>query len=123
MKQLLLLFVVAGCVAADQPTTPMPQPARQEYVVLFTQQPTDVNARAVSGVQRSGARVRYVYRHALPGFAAELSAAEAEALRGQGAKVTPVRHGSFRRQGGQQSDPDLTLNWMLDRADQSALPL
>jgi subtilisin family serine protease len=84
------------------------------YIVSFRDDTPDVHALAANLVAGRGGRLRFVYRHAIKGFAADLPPAAASALR---------RHPAVLHV---EDDPILTLsatqsptpNWGLDRIDQ-----
>ncbi len=118
LKRVWVLFVAVAACSVDQPTAPIGNgvaafsaPAASSYIVVL--EPNAVPAAVAAAV---GASPRFVYSHALNGFAAELPEAVVAALQ-RNPNVAYV-----------ESDGVVTVNqdnppWGLDRIDQRSLPL
>ncbi|GAA4701966.1 S8 family peptidase [Phytohabitans rumicis] len=102
-----IVVLLAGLVVA------LP-PARDVYIVVTT------DAEQASAVaDRHGVAVRQTYRHALHGFSASLTEAQAGAIL-HDPRVAYVQRSVVHRTTDTQTDPP---SWGLDRVDQRALPL
>jgi PKD repeat protein len=123
---------LAGLTACqDGPTPPAarssgPAPLYQQaaaipgrYIVVFTDDVTDVGATTLRLAQAHGGSVRHVYRAALHGFAADFSAEAVAALRQEPAVAYIEEDGIVRITDTQVNPP----SWGLDRVDQRNLPL
>lgn len=137
MKQRLLLqrvaIVAAAAVAAacaDQGTAPVEPPGLaplhssspshtvpDRYIVVL-QAGADAPGMARQAQAAHGARVHYVYRHALNGFAATLSPQAVQALR-RNPQVSFIEPD----QEMWLTDTQSPATWGLDRIDQRSLPL
>ena len=90
----------------------------KSYIVVFEDSVTRPGAIARAQVERLGGSVTHVYRHALPGYSAELPAAAVTALRAD-VRVDFVEADSAMHASGSQTNAP----WGLDRTDQRARPL
>jgi subtilisin family serine protease len=124
----LAVAALAAC-SDDTPTAPAADPARAEaaragaavpgrYIVVFKNDVSDVPGLARRLTAEHGGTLRHTYAFALKGFAAQLPAAAAEALRRNPnvAYVEPDQVG--RAAQATQYSP----TWGLDRVDQRSLP-
>jgi hypothetical protein len=96
-----------------------PQPVPGQYVVTLRAVPPDdvtTEARRLTG--EHGGTVLHTYRHAVTGFAARMTDADASAL-SQDPSVASVTQDGFVHALGTQDSPP----WGLDRIDQRTLPL
>ena len=89
-----------------------------QYVVVFRAEVRDVPGLARQLAAAHGGSPRFVYEHALKGFAARLPEAAAAALV-RNPNVAYVEQDQVARAFDMQSD----ATWGLDRVDQRALPL
>ncbi|MFN2566022.1 MAG: S8 family peptidase [Gemmatimonadaceae bacterium] len=89
-----------------------------QYVVVFRTEVRDVPGLARQLAAAHGASPRFVYEHALKGFAARISDAAAAAL-ARNPNVAYVEQDQVVRAVTEQSN----ATWGLDRSDQRALPL
>lgn len=80
--------------------------------------PVQASAMAADMVERQGGAVLHTYQHALRGFAARMSAEQAQALAADPRVAYVEQDGTVSVQGEQQDAP-----WNLDRIDQPTLPL
>ena len=109
------LTVVPIVLASVLPAIPaVAQPQATSYVVVLRDASATSPDAAAAAARRMGARVRYVYRHALRGYAADLTDPALAAVRSDPSVATVT--------------PDTTVSadaipWGLDRIDQRALPL
>jgi len=87
-----------------------------EYIVVFDASVSDVTGRANALLKQHGGKLNREYSHALKGFSAHMSAAQAEALRNSAGVA-------FVEQDQEFSTSEATSAWGLDRIDQSSLPL
>ena len=116
---LALLALVASAVpTAAAPGAPAPSSAR--YIVVMRSGSTDVATAARSQLDRArpGARPERVFRHALRGYTATLTAAQAGRLAADPAVASVERDHLVHALDTEQDAP-----WGLDRIDQRALPL
>jgi subtilisin family serine protease len=120
----LSAVAVASAAAAAGPVRRMAQPVRDEYVVVLK---PDAAAAAAGATVTSvaadlarvhGAAVERVFEHALRGFAARMTAAQAAAL-ADDPRVDYVEEDGAVRLDTTQTD----ATWGLDRIDQRSLPL
>jgi subtilisin family serine protease len=122
------LGVVAACVAVAPAVTAQAQQIGQirlaggatavsgSYIVVLK----DASAANASGLAtRYGATVGHVYRHALKGFEARVSAAEAKRLAADPAVAYVEQNHTVSINATQLNPP----SWGLDRIDQRNLPL
>ncbi|MDQ3950856.1 MAG: S8 family peptidase, partial [Gemmatimonadota bacterium] len=89
-----------------------------QYIVVFKQDVRDVPGLARQLTAAHGGSLRFVYEHALRGFAAQLSEAAAAALT-RNPNVAYVEQDQVMRAFETQTN----ATWGLDRSDQRALPL
>jgi len=91
-----------------------------EYIVVFTDDVSDVGGRANALAKANGASVHFTYSSALKGFSAHMSAQAAEAILNDPnvAFVEQDQEASLASSGSQSSAP-----WGLDRIDQALLPI
>lgn len=120
----LLLTVVTACDTPDRVLAPNVSRAvvsgeLTTYMVAFRKGVGNPDALANDLAKQHGGRLRFVYRSAVQGFAAELSDAAADALR-QNPKVAIVERDGVGRPSDTQSP---VPSWGLDRIDQRDLPL
>ena len=110
--------VVAVLLAAGLPSgaTAAPAEPRATYVVVLRDGASP--DRAAEAARRHGAEVRFVYRHALRGYAARMSPAAVDAVR-RDHSVVLVEKDAPVSVGGTQPNPP----WGLDRIDQRSRPL
>src|SRR5262245_11762179 len=116
---LAILALVASAVpTAAAPGAPAPASAR--YIVTMRSGATGVATEARSTLDRArpGARPERVFRHALRGYTARLTAAQAQALASDPAVASVEPDQIATTQVTQSSAP-----WGLDRIDQRNLPL
>jgi aqualysin 1 len=143
MPRVLLLVTAAGlglaaCSDVSGPHGPAPVPERAEpeplfaavsgnsgpevipgqYIIVFNQDVRDVPGRARQLAAAHGGSLRFVYEHALKGFAAQLPDAAVAAL-ARNPNVAYVEQDQVVHAFETQSN----ATWGLDRSDQRALPL
>ncbi len=94
------------------------QTIRDQYIVVFTDDVTDVEQLTQRLIQESGGRELFRYKHALHGFAARLNSASADALR-RNPRVESVTPDAVVQTTTVQSN----ATWGIDRVDQRSLPL
>ena len=96
------------------------QPIPGEYIVVFDDGVADPEAKAKDKEKafRSGKKLKQVYKHALKGFAAELSAEDVAALRAD-PEVAYVEPDQMMTTDATQSG----ATWGIDRTDQRSRPL
>lgn len=119
-----LVTILAGC-AGDPPLdtdgSELAGATRSKYIVVFDRTKVKFrDAPEVAGDLASalGGDVRFIYRHALLGFAATLPDAAVAALR-RNPKVRYVQRDRRVRATSSES----AASWGLDRVDQQSLPL
>jgi subtilisin family serine protease len=88
------------------------------YIVVFNSTVTDVDREINALSLQHGITAKYVYRHALRGFGAEMSAPVVEALRSD-PRIDYIEQDQIAHAAGTQTNPP---SWGLDRVDQRALP-
>jgi subtilisin len=86
-----LLAALAVAVVAASPAAAAPESRTGSYIVVLK---GSADPGALAG--RHGARAKHLYRHALKGYSAELSAARAAALRADPAVAAVVPDQTFR---------------------------
>src|SRR5215216_1742651 len=141
-KVLVFLSAVAFCalalpphfVVSSQTKTPLP-PAKfhrlnkaiaGQYIVVLEDDlaPSSLSSVASELTHRHGGQIKYVYEHALKGFALQASEAQAMAL-SHDPRVEFVEEAAEVVVSGVQQPivSDQSTFWGLDRIDQSDLPL
>jgi len=116
-RRLITCALVALAIVALPATAAPAQGSPQAFIVLLDDT-VDASAVAAEHAQRHGADVRFVYEHALKGYAATLSAG---AL---GAIAADHRVASIERDGPVSIVATQTgATWGIDRVDQINLPL
>ena len=138
-KVLALLIAIAFCALAHpslitpgQKSTSLPlaklhrlnKPIAGQYIVVFKNNLASSASLANELTQKHGGQIKYVYEHALKGFALQASEAQATAL-SRDARVDYVEEaGEVVVTGVQQPIQSVgTTFWGLDRIDQTDLPL
>ncbi|HZJ00524.1 MAG TPA: S8 family serine peptidase [Gemmatimonadaceae bacterium] len=89
-----------------------------EYIVVLDASVTDVTGRANALLKQHGGKLNREYTHALKGFSAHMSAAQAQALRSADGVALVEQDQEFSA-----TDVQSGATWGLDRIDQSFLPL
>ena len=112
------LALAVPVVAPPGPATASPAGLASGRYVVEMRPNARPNALAASLSRAAGAHVRFVYRSALSGFAADLTAAQATGLRTD-PRVISVTPDAPLHVSVVQSNPE----WGLDRVDQRYLPL
>ena len=120
MKKALCLIVVllamtGGVTVAQQPERPQVVPGH--YIVVFADTVADVPGLAYGLAAAHGRSPRFIYEHALKGFAAELPDQAVEAL-SRNPNVAYIEPDSVVWAIATQSSP----TWGLDRIDQRRSP-
>jgi subtilisin family serine protease len=138
---LLLVLFAAGCTDGGLTTDPVhpgdalhasfdgATPASSDiieghYIVVLSRTPAVKDGRADAALealtsavsQKAGARINHVYRHAVTGFAAELTDEQVEELRRDPRVLWIEKDGYVHLFDGGQMQPNPT--WGLDRIDQ-----
>jgi subtilisin family serine protease len=121
----LCLLAAASVSAAEVRLPARTRPIPGSYIVVLRPEAATSggrtrSARAIAGdlAGRHGGRVRFVYEHALRGFAARLTPAAAEALAADPRVLYVEQDGEVTASVTQTG-----ATWGLDRIDQRALPL
>jgi subtilisin family serine protease len=122
----LLLGAVALAAAAQAggPVRRVAQPIRDEYVVVLKPGAAaavagaNVTSLAADIAHRHGAAVERVFQHALRGFAARMTAAQAAAMAADPRVDYVEEDGAVRLETTQTG-----ATWGIDRIDQRSLPL
>jgi subtilisin family serine protease len=115
MTMMLTLFPLAGGAAAAAPD-PDPRTVPGSYIVVLGS--GDPGSVAAEHRRNHDTSVRYVYRHALRGYAALMSPRAAERISND-PRVAYVEPDGVMTASGTQTN----ATWGLDRIDQRALPL
>lgn len=103
-------------LAADSPTA-----VKGSYIVTLKKGSAGLKASSSEGkglVKTYGGKVKKTFKHALNGYTAELSAAEARRLAADPAVASVEQNQTFTIDATQSNAP-----WGLDRIDQASLPL
>ncbi|HEX8582226.1 MAG TPA: protease inhibitor I9 family protein, partial [Acidimicrobiales bacterium] len=108
-------LLVAGLLTAAP--APAAAGARQDVIVRLRTGTATSGATAADHAARYGAQVRYVYRHAVAGYAASVPVDRLAELRRDPAVASVERDGVVRATGARTAVP-----WNLDRIDQRYLP-
>jgi subtilisin family serine protease len=116
-------FVVCVLVAlalaiAALPATAAPSQGKQAFIVVLKDSTPDASVVAADHARRYGAEVRFVYSHALKGYAGMLSEGVLGALASDQRVASIERDGQATTQTVQSG-----ATWGLDRIDQRNLPL
>ncbi|MFN0179969.1 MAG: S8 family serine peptidase [Gemmatimonadales bacterium] len=118
--------VAAGCAESGEPVGPGSGPQLQVgsgqqrgYIVVFQDGTVNASALTTSLARQVGAQARFTYERAIPGFAADLSDAQLQAVR-RDPRVKYVEADQLVHTTATQSP---TPSWGLDRIDQTNLPL
>jgi subtilisin family serine protease/regulation of enolase protein 1 (concanavalin A-like superfamily) len=96
-------------------------PVRGHYIVTVRTTYTDPEAFGLETASLRRGRLRHIYRHAVHGFAIQLSAAQAEALLDD-PRVESIEEDGFTYAAALSTQPS-PPSWGLDRIDQRRLPL
>lgn len=112
------LLLIAPAAASAAPSSA----ERQTYIVVLKPSAGDPGAVASEHSRNHGARVRYVYRHALRGYAAEMSATAAARVAND-RRVDYVEADGEVHAIGHATTHQTNATWGLDRIDQRDLPL
>ena len=113
---LFLLAMTGAVTVAQQPDRAQTVPG--QYIVVFRDSVDDVPGLAYGLAAAHGRAPRFIYQHALKGFAADLPEQAVEALR-RNPNVAYVEPDSVVWASVDQSP----ATWGLDRIDQRSLPL
>jgi subtilisin family serine protease len=100
--------------AQSQAARPASETVPDQYVVVFNDRVQDVPGLSKQLIAEAEGRELFTYTHALRGFAAQMTAAKADALR-RNSNVTSVTQDALLYTTG--------ATWGLDRIDQRSLPL
>lgn len=122
-RKLLVLFVALVALSSDLTSQARPTIRRVRdripgHFIVILRGNADAKAMSAETAVLGRGRVRRIYSSALHGFAAELTAAEADAL-ARDPRVAYVEEDGVASIDGVQSEPP----WGLDRIDQRRLPL
>jgi Subtilase family/Peptidase inhibitor I9 len=118
------VLMLAGSISSQaqkppaDPVRRTSRPVRGQYLVRLNDN-TDADAVALQTVGAFRGRLRHVFRHALQGFAVQLTDAAARTL-ARDPRVLLVEEDSFVSPAAVQMDPP---SWGLDRIDQRMRPL
>ena len=112
----VLLAMTGAVTVAQQPDRTPAVPG--QYIVVFRDAVTDVPGLAYGLSAEHGSAPRYVYEHALKGFAVTLPEQAAEAL-SRNPNVAYIEPDAVVWATATQSN----ATWGLDRIDQRSLPL
>jgi len=111
----ILTLMLTAVVALPASAAPAGS-ARQDFIVVLKDSVTRAAPVAVEHSQRFGGEVRYVYEHALKGYAGSFSEGQLGAL------LADSRVASVERDA-EMTATQSPATWGLDRIDQRALPL
>ena len=119
-RRLSVALLAAALVAAAVPAIAgAAAPAKDSYIVVLKDR-TDSRSVAADHRARYGARVGFVYEHALKGYSARIAGRELGALRSD-PQVAYVEHDREVRASAPTTQSGAT--WGIDRIDQRPLPL
>jgi hypothetical protein len=104
--------------ASGDPIRRVRQPIKGQYIVRL-HETADADAVGIETTALYRGRLRHVFRHAVQGFAAQMSDAAARTL-ARDPRVTLIEEDGLVTPTAVQIDPP---SWGLDRIDQRALPL
>jgi subtilisin family serine protease len=110
----LVLPVLFAVPASAAP----PEGARQDFIVVLKDSVSRASPVAAEHAQRFGADVRYVYEHALRGYAGSISTGQLGALAADGRVAFVERDGEVTATTTQSG-----ATWGIDRIDQRTRPL
>jgi subtilisin family serine protease/regulation of enolase protein 1 (concanavalin A-like superfamily) len=96
-------------------------PARGRYIVTVRSEFTDPEAFGLETATLRRGRLRHVYRHAMHGFAIQMSTADAQALAND-PRVESIEEDGLTYASTLETQPS-PPSWGLDRIDQRHLPL
>ena len=113
---LVLLTMTGAVTVAQQPDRALTVPG--QYIVVFRDSVADVPGLAYGLAAAHGRAPRFIYEHALKGFAADLPERAVEAL-SRNPNVAFIEPDAVVWAFGSQPNP----TWGLDRIDQRSLPL
>jgi subtilisin family serine protease len=118
-RQFAVLSLVALALAiAVLPATAAPSQGKQAFIVVLKDSAPSASSVAADHARRYGAEVRFVYSHALKGYAGLLSEGSLGALASDQRVASIERDGQATTKTVQSG-----ATWGLDRIDQSNLPL
>jgi subtilisin family serine protease len=113
----LVVAVLLGLGLVASPHAPAQEP-NGRYIVVLDDSVEDPAAVAADHARRYGAEVTHVYTHALKGYAARFSGAQATAV-----ESDPVVRRVEPDQEVTASETQVDAPWGIDRIDQALLPL
>lgn len=124
MRFVAYLVVFAALMSCAESTAPshaalMQSAPAASYIVLFENATPDAPGLARKLASAHGTSPRYIYSHAVKGFAARLSANAAEALRHHPDVIRVELDGKVTTQDVQPNPP----SWGLDRIDERLRPV
>ena len=122
MIRKLLVVVAALSLVAPAAFAAPASNEHQTYIVVLKDNAGDPGSVAAEHSRSNGARVRYVYRHALRGYAAQMSATAAARLSSDG-RVSYVEADGEVHAVTHATTDQVGATWGLDRVDQDRLPL
>jgi subtilisin family serine protease len=112
-----LVLVLTALVVLPASAAPAGN-ARQDFIVVFKDSVARAAPVAAEHSQRFGGEVRYVYEHALKGYAGSFSEGQLGALLADGRVASVERDAEVT-----VSTIQTPATWGIDRIDQRALPL
>lgn len=111
-----------GATAAPSKVLPAVNPIAGRYIVVFTDQsatPAEVHRKADGLSDAHGGNVNYYYGAALKGYAAAMSASQADQVASDPSVAYVEQDGVMSIDGTEVNPP----SWGIDRIDQRRLPL
>ena len=117
-RAIAAVVLVAAPLLVRPPAAHASAPSGRRFIVSLDDAVADPGAIAAEHAARHGARVRFVYRRAVKGYAAVLPASRVKRLRAD-PRVRHVEPDRKVRARATEASPP----WGLDRIDQPALPL